>query len=60
MVKISARVKDSDDIKRADLINKINNFINNKFENLNEVRINGLLVLYNNMLSSLFDLRLNH
>ena len=55
MIKISARVKDSEDIKRAELINDINNFIKNSNENIFEFRVNGLLVLYNNMLSSLFS-----
>ena len=54
MVKISARVKDSEDIKRGILIKEINDFANKNFDNLKEVRVNGLLVLYNNMLSSLF------
>ena len=55
MVKISARVKDSKDIKRSELINKINNYIKNLDLNISEFRVNGLLVLYNNMLSSLFS-----
>ena len=55
MVKISSRIKDSDDIKRNKLINDINIHIENKYQNLNEFKINGLLVLYNNMLQSLFN-----
>ena len=55
MVKISSRIKDSDDIKRNKLINDINTHIENKYQNLNEFKINGLLVLYNNMLQSLFN-----
>ncbi len=55
MVKISARVRDSEDIKRADLIEDINGYISNNFQNLEYFKINGLLVLYNNMLSSLFS-----
>ena len=55
MVKISTRVKDSENIKRANLINEIKNYTDNSFDNLEEVKINGLLVLYNNMLSSLFS-----
>ena len=55
MVKISARVRDSEDIKRADLIKDISKYINNNFQNLEYFKINGLLVLYNNMLSSLFS-----
>ncbi len=54
MAKISARIKDSDNIKRADLINNINNYTKKSFTNIDEVKVNGLLVLYNNMLSSLF------
>jgi hypothetical protein len=55
MVKISSRIKDSDDIKRNKLINDINIHIESKYQNLNEFKINGLLVLYNNMLQSLFN-----
>ncbi len=55
MVKISTRVKDSKNIKRNDLINEINSFLMNKFDNLEEFKVNGLLVLYNNMLKSLFS-----
>ena len=55
MVKISTRVKDSKDIKRNDLINEINSFLLNEFDNLEEFKVNGLLVLYNNMLKSLFS-----
>ena len=55
MIKISSRVKDSKDIKRNDLINEINSFLLNEFDNLEEFKVNGLLVLYNNMLKSLFS-----
>ncbi len=55
MIKISTRVKDSKDIKRNDLINDINSFLLNQFDNLEEFKVNGLLVLYNNMLKSLFS-----
>ena len=55
MIKISTRVKDSKDIKRNDLIDDINSFLSNEFDNLEEFRVNGLLVLYNNMLKSLFS-----
>ena len=55
MVKISARIKDSTDIKRAKLIEDISLFVNESFDNIEDVKINGLLVLYNNMLSSLFS-----
>ena len=55
MVKISARVKDSEDIQRNKLINEINYFTKDSSSIFEEVRVNGLLVLYNNMLSSLFS-----
>ncbi len=55
MIKISTRVKDSKDIKRNDLINDINSYLLNEFDNLEEFKVNGLLVLYNNMLKSLFS-----
>ncbi len=55
MIKISARIKDSKDIKRNDLIQEINLFLSNEFDNLEEFKVNGLLVLYNNMLKSLFS-----
>ena len=55
MIKISTRVKDSKDINRNDLINDINSFLLNEFDNLEEFKVNGLLVLYNNMLKSLFS-----
>ncbi len=55
MVKISARVKDSEDIIRSELIKKINNYEIKNNNNLSEFKVNGLLVLYNNMLSSLFS-----
>ncbi len=55
MIKISTRVKDSKDIKRNDLIDDINSFLLNEFDNLEEFKVNGLLVLYNNMLKSLFS-----
>ncbi len=55
MAKISARIKDSEDIKRSNLINDIKNFLNYNYNNIAEIKVNGLLVLYNNMLSSLFS-----
>ena len=54
MVKISARIKDSNEIKRGELISDINNFIEKNFLNIKTFEVNGLLVLYNNMLQSLF------
>ncbi len=55
MIKISTRVKDSKDIKRNVLINDINSYLLSEFDNLEEFKVNGLLVLYNNMLKSLFS-----
>ncbi len=55
MIKISARIKDSKDIKRNILINDINFYLESEFENIEEFKVNGLLVLYNNMLKSLFS-----
>ncbi len=55
ITKISARVKDSNDINRNDLINEINSYLSSEFDNLEEYKVNGLLVLYNNMLKSLFS-----
>jgi len=54
MIKISARIKDSLDIKRKNLIGEIDSYISNEFKNIEEYKINGLLVLYNNLLQSLF------
>ena len=56
MTKITARVKDSENINRKKLIEDINNYIKlNKNSSLDSYRVNGLLILYNNMLDSLFD-----
>ena len=56
MARITARVKDSGNINRKKLIEDINTFIKlNKNSSLDKFRINGLLVLYNNMLDSLFN-----
>ncbi len=56
MAKISARVKDSKDINRKNIINEIKYFIdNNKNASLKSYQVNGLLVLYNSMLDSLFN-----
>ena len=54
MIKISARIKDSQKIKRDELIKKIDYYLKTEFDNIKEYKINGLLVLYNNMLQSLF------
>ena len=55
MVKISARIKDSNEIKRDELIKEIRNYINYEFTNIKKFEVNGLLVLYNNLLQSLFS-----
>ena len=56
MAKITARIKDSEDINRKNIILDIKNFIeNNKNSTLEDYKVNGLLVLYNNMLDSLFE-----
>tara|TARA_Y100000590_G_C15691007_1_gene1003391 strand:- start:549 stop:2132 length:1584 start_codon:yes stop_codon:yes gene_type:complete len=54
MIKISARIMDSKDINRNQLINDIKNYLNNYNTSIN-YKVNGLLVLYNNMLQSLFS-----
>ena len=58
MVKINARVKDSYEINRNQLIFEIKKYIESEFNNIDTFEINGLLVLYNNMLQSLFDSQL--
>ena len=56
MAKVTARIKDSEDINRKNIISDINIFIeNNKNSTLEDYKVNGLLVLYNNMLDSLFE-----
>ena len=54
MIKINSRVLDSKKINRNQLINDIREELSDKFEIIEEIKINGLLVLYNNMLQSLF------
>jgi hypothetical protein len=56
MARITARVRDSGNINRKQLIEDIQSFIKlNKNSSLENFKINGLLVLYNNMLDSLFS-----
>ena len=55
MIKISARIKDSENIKRDELINNIQNHVSKNYESIEEVHVNGLIVLYNDMLQSLFS-----
>ena len=54
--RISVRVKDSlKNLRRNDLINKINNEINTKLGfNKDEYKLAGVLILFNNLLQSLF------
>ena len=59
MVKINARVKDSAEINRDKLIKDINLELNSLYKNKVEIKINGLLILYNNMLQSLFSSQIN-
>ena len=54
MAKITARIRDSENIEREKIINDINFYISNNYSNIEESNVNGLLVLYNNMLQSLF------
>ncbi|GAA4364198.1 efflux RND transporter permease subunit [Kangiella marina] len=56
-IRINIRVQETNhDLKRAELINTINDYIVNE-ESIAEDRVHftGMLVLYNNMLESLFD-----
>ena len=55
MIKINARILDSKNINRNQLINEIRRDFSNKSQIIEQVRVNGLLVLYNNMLQSLFS-----
>ncbi len=54
--RISIRIKDSlKDLRRNDLINKINSELNTKLELKNdEYKLAGVLILFNNLLQSLF------
>ena len=55
--RITMRILDSKkDLKRKELINKINNDLKNKFGfNDNEFKLAGVLIIFNNLLQSLFD-----
>ena len=55
LVRFNARIIDSKDIKRNELIKNIEKDLSNKFSNIQSIKVNGLLVLYNNMLQSLFS-----
>ena len=53
--RISVRIKDSlKDLKRNDLINKINSEINTLGLNNEEYKLAGVLIIFNNLLQSLF------
>ena len=54
--RISVRVKDSlENLRRNDLINKINSELNTKLNlNAEEYKLAGVLILFNNLLQSLF------
>ena len=56
MAKITARIKDSQNISRANLIKEIKAYLN-AYDSpyVDNFKVNGLLVLYNNMLDSLFE-----
>ena len=54
--RISVRIKDSlENLRRNDLIKKINSDLNKKLKfNKNEYKLTGVLILFNNLLQSLF------
>ena len=54
--RISVRIKDSlKDLRRNDLLNKINKELNTKIGlNVNEYKLAGVVILFNNLLQSLF------
>ncbi len=54
--RISVRIKDSmKELRRNDLINKINNELNTKLKlNKDDYKLTGVLILFNNLLQSLF------
>ena len=54
MVKITGRVRDSMNISRANLIDDVKDYLRETHSGLKEYKVNGLLILYNNMLQSLF------
>ena len=56
MAKITARIRDSENINRHELIKDIKSYLQEKkYPTVDKFRVNGLLVLYNNMLDSLFE-----
>ncbi len=54
--RVSVRIKDSlENLRRNELINKINNDLNNELKlNKEEYKLTGVLILFNNLLQSLF------
>ena len=54
--RVSVRIKDSlKDLRRNDLINKINSDLSTKLGlDKNEFKLTGVLILFNNLLQSLF------
>ena len=54
--RVTLRVKDSlENLRRNDLINKINNELNSQLKlNKDEYKLTGVLILFNNLLQSLF------
>ena len=55
MVRFTTRIIDSGNIERNKLIKSIKIDLKDKFQNVERITVNGLLVLYNNMLQSLFS-----
>jgi len=55
MIKISARIRDSNKIERDKLVKNIKYYLEKNFLNIDKFEVNGLLVLYNDMLQSLFS-----
>ena len=53
--KLTARIKDSSNINRNKLIKEVNDYLDNNHKKIKQIKVNGLLVLYNNMLQSLFS-----
>ena len=53
--KLTARIKDSSNINRNTLIKEVNEYLENNHKKIKQIKVNGLLVLYNNMLQSLFS-----
>ena len=53
--RITMRIVDThENLRRNDFINELNNFLNENYKNVN-ISVSGVLILYNNMLQSLFE-----